>query len=171
MIFKTITVEEIPKKTILWKIGDHVKKTRFVVKGCFRYFNINENGHECTTHFAMEDYWIGDFNSIINDEPARQNIQSLEDAMVICIDRNDFKRLMEECLSFSKFTYIKRSRAYDASIQRVAELNESAEVRYQHLIKKHPEALLRIPLYHIASYLGITPESLSRLRKKMALEG
>ncbi len=168
MIIKTTTYKEYRKKTNIWKEGDFVKDIGFVIKGCFRYFNTNKEGEERNTHFAVEDWWIGDLNSIMNDEPALQSIEVLEDARVLNIRKSDFKYLIENCVRFRRFTQKKRDRAYAATVKRLANINEHAEVRYETLLKKYPDALNRIPLYHIASYLGIKPESLSRLRKTMA---
>lgn len=165
MIMRVASMKEYQKKQIIWKEGDYVNEVDFVLKGCFRYYHTNQLGHERNTHFAVEEWWIGDFISLLHDKPTLQNIQALEDANVICFEKRDFKDLMEKCLGFRNFTHLKRDRAYEAAVQRLAMTNEPAEVRYDNLLKKYPDALNRIPLYHIASYLGITPESLSRLRK------
>jgi len=137
-------------------------------QGCFRYFITNQEGHEHTTHFALDNWWIGDINSILNNVPSKQSIESLEDSTVLRFEKADFKFLMENCTGFRKFTNIKRNRAYEARVDQLSDMHEPAEVRYENLMKLHPEALYRLPLFHIASYLGITPESLSRLRKKIA---
>ena len=168
MIIKTTFYTEYCKKTIVWREGDYPKDIGFVIKGCFRYFNTNKDGEERNTHFAVEDWWIGDLNSILHDQPALQSIEALEDSIVLSIKKPDYKNLIENCAGFRRFTYKKRDRAYAATVKRLADINEPAEVRYENLIKKYPDALNRIPLYHIASYLGIKPESLSRLRKSMA---
>ena len=164
-IIKSTTLKKYAKKTIVWKEGDYVSEACFVVKGCFRYFNTNENGYERNTHFAMDNWWFGDVNSILNDKPAKQSSQALEDSTVLCFIKEDYKNLIENCVGFRRFTRMKRDRSYEATVKRLADINRPAEVRYENLIKKYPDALMRIPLYHIASYLGITPESLSRLRK------
>lgn len=168
MIIKTTSYKEYCKKTIVWREGDFTKEIGFVIKGCFRYFNINKDGEERNTHFAVEDWWIGDLNSIMDDQPALQSIEVLEDSKVLSIKKSDFNYLIENCVGFRRFTHRKRNRAYAATVKRLADVNERAEVRYENLIKKYPDALNRIPLYHIASYLGIKPESLSRLRKSIA---
>jgi CRP-like cAMP-binding protein len=169
-VIKLASVKEFPKKTILMKQGDHVKEGGFVYKGCFRYFITNSEGQERTTYFALEDYWIGNFGTIVNGEPSAQSIEALEDSIVIFFTINDYRLLLDTCKGFRKFTYIKRSRAYDAAIKKIVDLHEPAETRYLNLMNKYPEAINRIPLYHIASYLGIKPESLSRIRKKIAEE-
>lgn len=168
MIIKTTSYKEYCKKTTIWSEGDYLKDIAFVIKGCFRYFNTNKEGEERNTHFAVEDWWIGDLNSIMDDQPALQSIEVLEDSKVLSIKKSDYKNLIENCVGFRRFTQKKRDRAYAATVKRLADMNERAEIRYENLIKKYPDALNRIPLYHIASYLGIEPESLSRLRKSMA---
>ena len=168
MVIKFASIKEYPKKTILWKQGDYVNVGGFVYKGCFRYFMTNSEGQERTTYFAMEDYWIGNFGSIINGEPTAQSIEALEDSVVIVFTNIEYRQLLDQCKGFRKFTYIKRNRAYDAALKKIVDLHEPAETRYLNLMKRYPEAIIRIPLYHIASYLGIKPESLSRIRKKMS---
>ena len=165
MIIKRTSIKSYPKKTILWREGDYVRESIFVIKGCFRYFTTDENGHERNTRFAMENWWFGDMQSILYHEPSKQSGQALEDSTAISFTKEDFKYLLENCEGLKRFTRIKRDRSYEANIKRLAEIHKPAEVRYENLIKKYPDALSRIPLYHIASYLGITPESLSRLRK------
>jgi len=168
MIIKSTSLKEYKKKCILWKEGEYVKLGGYVVKGCFRYYITNEDGHEYTTQFAMDDWWVGDMNSMLHNVPSKQNLQSLEDSTILQIEQSDYKNLIDNCSGFRKFIKIKRDRAYEATVNRLADINESAEARYENLMKLHPDALFRLPLYHIASYLGITPESLSRLRKKLA---
>ncbi len=167
MIIKFISVKEIPKKTILWHQGALVNEGGYVYKGCFRYFVLNAKGEEQTTYFAFENYWIGHYGSIINNEPSSQSVESLEDSVVMVLTNKDHRLLLNQCEGFRKFDDIKRTRSYDASVKKIVDLHESAEIRYLNLVNKHPEVIRRIPLYHIASYLGITPESLSRIRKKM----
>jgi len=164
-VIRLVSFKEFPKKHILWREGDYVNEAYFVLKGCFRYYSTNQDGYERNTLFAIENWWIGDFISLLHDKPTQQSVQALEDSQVLFFIKSDFKHLMENNKSFREFTSLKRDMAYEATMQRLTQINESAEVRYENLMKKYPKALNRIPLYHIASYLGITPESLSRLRK------
>ena len=166
-VIKRISIDEYPRKTILWRQGDRVSKGGFVYKGCFRYFMTNADGQERTTYFAFEDYWVGDYSSLISGEPASQSIEALEDSIIMNITNSDHKYLLDNCEAFRKFEDIKRTRAYDASLKKIVDLHEPAEIRYQNLMIKYPQLINRVPLFHIASYLGITPESLSRLRKKI----
>lgn len=168
MIIKLISIREYPKQTILWEQGKYVKEGGYVYKGCLRQFMRNAEGQERTTSFAMEDYWIGEYSSILKGEPSAQSVETIEDTVLLGLKSTDYKYLLDNNESFRQFTYIKRSRAFDAALKHIVDLHEPSEVRYTNLTKKYPSALMRIPLYHIASYLGITPESLSRLRKKMS---
>ena len=165
MVMKAANFKEYPKKMVLWKNGDLVKEAAFILKGCLRYYTITEAGFEKNTMFAFEDWWIGDFISLLQDKPTNQNIQALEDCHAISFEKSNFRYLMEHCDSFRKFTYLKRDKAYETTLSRLSLIDEPAETRYDNLVIKYPQAVNRIPLYHIASYLGITPESLSRLRK------
>ena len=164
-IIQVVNLKEYKKKDILWKEGDLPHEVLFVLKGCFRFYSTNQLGQETNTQFAVEDWWLGDIGSLLHDKPAQQSVQALEDAQVLCFEKPDYKNLLENCYSFRKFTNSKRDKSYEAAVNRLASINEPAEVRYANFLKKYPTLLNRISLYHVASYLGITPESLSRIRK------
>jgi len=164
---KVIQIKEIAKKEIITKAGHLCKYAAYVSKGCFRFFKTNKNGVEYVTLFAFEDYWVGDMNSLMNREPAKMNVQALEDSTIMAINSRDFQSLIKTCPGFSEFTRIKRLKAYDAVLEHSVDVNESAETRYEKLLQRYPKISQRVPLYHMASYLGITPESLSRIRKNL----
>jgi CRP/FNR family transcriptional regulator, anaerobic regulatory protein len=165
VLVKRIQVKEVPKKTVLYNEGDQCEFAAFVIKGCFRYYFQNSEGEDNVTHFAFEDHWVGDMGSLLEGTPSKISLQALEDATVLSIDRNDYQYLMHNCPGYSEFTRMKRVRAYDSALDRSNKVNETAEVRYINLLIKYPDLSQRVALYHIASYLGITPESLSRIRK------
>ena len=161
-------IKQIPKKTLFLRAGDVCNKSAFVVTGCFRYFTTNSKGEEFITKFAVDDWWIGDMQGMIRGTPSKVSIEALEDAALLTISATDYKALLQKSRCFADFQEKKLSLAYQSAELRSSEFTESAENRYQILISKYPNITQRVPQYYIASYLGITPESLSRLRKKSA---
>ncbi len=160
--------EKIPKHHFLLKEGAVCKTVTYVLKGCFRYFITNSAGDEVITYFAFEDYWIADLQSIIHGVPSRYSIAAIEDSSVLWLTAADYNHMLQNSPPFADFKRKLRARSYQYNIERLAEQQESAESRYMNLLKKHPDISQRVPQYFIASYLGIKPESLSRLRKKIA---
>ena len=166
-LIKVIQVKELSKKELFFEEGKECEFGGYVFKGCLRYFKTNEDGDELVTQFAFEDHWVGDVNSLVNGGPSKMTLQTLEDSTIMAIHTDDFKYLVKDCPGFSQFQRIKRDRAYDAAMERTVDVNESAEARYAKLLKRYPEISQRVALYHMASYLGVTPESLSRIRRKL----
>ena len=167
-LLRIISIEKICKKTIWLQEGNICKYGSYMVEGCVRYFNTNEEGVETTSQFSFEDWWIGDMQSIIYGTPSKTSIEALEDCLLLNISNTDFNYLLKNSKSFAEFKQKSRAKAYQAALERTSELRKSAEIRYTDLLTKFPDIIQRVPQYYVASYLGITPESLSRIRKKMA---
>lgn len=167
LLQRCIQVKEVPKKTIWLREGNICQYGSYVVKGCFRFYTTNYEGLELISHFAVEDWWIGDVQSILYKTPSKFSIEALEDSTLLSIPSVDYNYLLNQSPAFSDFKRKVRSRAYQAAIERSANLRENAEARYNKLLSIYPGLVNRIPQYYIASYLGITPESLSRLRKNI----
>jgi CRP-like cAMP-binding protein len=142
----------------------------FIVKGCIRTFNISADGTERTIYFAEEGYWTGDLESMRNSVPSKHSFQALEETHAITLLKDKWE-----------YTYIKYKWVVDIHAlglqRRTAKLSEhigrilidSPETNYLRLLKERPALIQRVPLYHIASYLGISAETLSRIRKKIAV--
>jgi CRP-like cAMP-binding protein len=144
-------------------------KFAFVATGCFRAFSTNERGEEYTMYFAFSEWWIGDKTSFYSESPARFSIQALEESEVLVCHKRDWERSLAEIGSFERFYRTKVRRSYEATQQRLIEAHtESAEEKYVNLVRRAPEIVARIPQKFIASYLGIQPPSLSRIRRKLA---
>lgn len=165
MLIQRIIIKEHPKKTILIKEGNVCQFGSYVVKGCFRYYTTNQEGAEFIINFAFEDWWVGDIYSMLNNTPAKFTLQALDECTLMMIGAADFKYLLDHSPFFSKFKQIKRDRAYQSALTRSTDIRESADSKYDKMLERFPEANQRIPQYYLASYLGITPESLSRIRK------
>ncbi|MDE3057133.1 MAG: Crp/Fnr family transcriptional regulator [Bacteroidota bacterium] len=155
------------KKHFLFQSGNVCKYVAFVMKGCLRYFQISEQGEEHIIYFAQEGWWAGGLYSFFNGTATSFNAQALEDCELLLSDKKSFESALASFPKFSEEYRRKTQRAYTAVQERIAEAQLlSAEERYNKLMKEQPSLLQRVPQHYIASFLGITPESLSRLRKK-----
>ncbi|MCX6291003.1 MAG: Crp/Fnr family transcriptional regulator [Bacteroidetes bacterium] len=142
-----------------------------VNKGCFRRYVIDGHGKEVILNFALEDWWIGDLDSFNNSKPTEYNVQALEDSEVLCISRMNHLRLCELIPKYKVFHEDKTRRSHYASLKRLTLAQSgSPEEKYLLLLKQQPQLFQRVPLHYIASYLGIEPESLSRIRKRLTLK-
>jgi CRP-like cAMP-binding protein len=161
-------IKKVSKGDRLLEAGSICRNGYFILEGCFRYFIINSEGIEFNTQFSFEAWWIGDMQGILNNIPSKVNIEALEDSTLLAISAADYNYLLKNSHSFALFKYRLRIKSYESRIDHSNEFHESAEKRYLNLLSKTPFITQRVSQYHIASYLGITPESLSRLRKKIA---
>ena len=115
----------------------------------------------------MEDWWIGDMQSFFLQIPSMFNIQALEDCELLVSSKTEFENAFIEVPDFEKFYRLKTQTAYTKTQQTVVEKTETAEDRYLKIFKTNPSLLQRVPQHYLASYLGIKPQSLSRIRKKI----
>ena len=129
------------------------------------------NGKEVIINFALEEWWIGDLESYNSQEPTIYNVQAIEDSEVLCITHLNHLRLSEAMPKYKSFHEEKTQRSHYATLRRLS-VNQSGtpEEKYLLLQEKQPELFQRVPMHYIASYLGIEPESLSRLRKRITLK-
>ncbi|MFA5834591.1 MAG: Crp/Fnr family transcriptional regulator [Bacteroidota bacterium] len=164
-----LRVKKLRKRQYLLQAGDVSRFEQFVSKGALRAYYLDEKGHERIVQFALEGWWIGDMASFYSGQPATLTIEAMEDSELFQIDRNDFDTLLEKVPKFERFFRILLTNAHIAHQRRVlSHLTGSAKERYLELRSKYPAFEQRIPLRHIASYLGVTPEFLSRMRKKLS---
>lgn len=159
----------IKRKKDLLQAGHVCDFLTYVQSGCLRSFSIDEKGNERVIQIAIEDYWIADLSSFISRKDSLLYIEALEDSKVLLLKYDDLENLYLEIPKLERFFRILYGNAYVATLERLNNVySDTAEVRYNNLIKAHPSIIQRVPLIHIASYLGIAPESLSRIRKKLA---
>ncbi len=134
-----------------------------------RAYHTDKKGDEFTIYFAFSDWWIGDPTSFYGGTPARYSCQALEECVLLRADKNHFEAALDEVPAFEKFYRNKMRKSYAAAQQKLMDAHaESAEEKYIKLLKNAPEIVQRIPQIYIASYLGIKPQSLSRIRKTIA---
>ena len=159
------------KKEHLFSEGEICKYASYITKGCVRFYSIDDNVKEHVLFFGFEDWWVSDLESFESQKPSVYNVQAIEDTDIMQASHRDFFKLCDELPTF-KHGYLEAThKGYLAFIKRMTELRSGPpDERYLNLIRSHPQVLQRIPQQYIASYLGIEPQSLSRLRKKLFAE-
>lgn len=156
------------RKEFLLKAGEISRHENFVNKGCLRVYSIDARGTEHIIMFAPEDWWTGDMYSFLTQTPATYYIDALEDTEIWQIEKQDLEKLYERVPQFNRLFRVLLQNAFIAQQQRISQnLAESAEKRYELFLKKYKGLDQRIPQKQIAAYLGITPEFLSALRRKL----
>ena len=159
----------VKKKEYLFTRGEICRHVGFINKGCMRYFFIDEKASEHILYFAFEEWWVGDLNSFYMNEPSPNCLQALEESELFLFSLTSFEGARKSIPAFDEFITIKHRKAYTTAQQKSFEERAvTAEEKYIKLLNTSPDIFQRVPQHYIASYLGITPESLSRIRKKIA---
>lgn len=163
--FRTHTYK---KKEFVNQEGSICGQLHFIEKGCLRMYFTNKKGVEQITQFAMEGWWIADYQSFTNKTPSEYSIQTIEESVIVSIDNQNLDELLKELPQLERYFRIIMQKAVAGAQIRSKLLYEmSKEEFYLHFSSSFPEFMLRVPQYMIASYLGLTPEYLSELRKKI----
>lgn len=156
------------KKTLLLRQGEICKFEAYIVKGCVKKYYIDQKGDEVILQFAVEDWWISDIGSFYEQRPSNLFIETLEDTELLVIDFESKEKLFQEIPQLERVFRIMLQRAYSVLENRFySTVSHSAESRYLEFIEKYPDIPQRVPQQQIASYLGITPESLSRIKANL----
>jgi CRP-like cAMP-binding protein len=164
-----LKVRKIRKRQYLLQAGDISLHENFVNKGCLRAYTIDPQGEEHIVMFALEGWWVSDLYSFLTNTPATQNIDALEDSEVFSIERSDLDILYEKVPKFNKLFLKLLQNAFVAHQRRIiASISQTAEEQYLDFIKRYPSIEQRVPQHQIASYLGISPETISRIRKNQS---
>ncbi|MFC4723524.1 Crp/Fnr family transcriptional regulator [Geojedonia litorea] len=159
----------IRKRHYLLQEGDICINNSFVVEGCFRMFMVDKNGKEHNLQFSIENWWISDLYSLFKREPSRLYIEALENSIVLYTTIDELLQLFEDFPTFSHIFRILTQNALVSHQHRILQyVSSTAEERYRDLAEKRPELFNRVSNVQIASYLGVTPEFLSIIRKKIA---
>jgi len=165
IIEKYFTPKLFEKKEHFLKQGYVCKLAGFVIEGCYRNYMLSSEGKEVNTGFGFENWWLGDVSSFVNQTPSLINTQFLENTTLLTITAKNHLDLFEKSQCFREYTYKLRSKASTASVLKLSGLSESARTRYKVLLEKYPKIQQRVSQKQIASFLQITPEALSRLRR------
>jgi CRP-like cAMP-binding protein len=167
LLISFLNVKRIRKKQLIVQPEFICKYRNFIVKGAMRAYLVDDKGQTHTIAFAIEDWWISDFNSYINQAPATLFVEALEDTKVIQIDYHSEQLLMEAIPKVERFFRISAQQSF-AFLQKrlLSNLSKTAEERYDEFFQKYPAIVNRVPQYTLASYLGFTTEFLSKIRSK-----
>lgn len=139
----------------------------FVVKGAFRTYTITGDGQDHTLQFAIENWWVSDFNSYIYQHPATLFIVALEDSIILQIEYHKEQHLKSVNHKFETFFRIMAEKGLAFEHRRILfDLTHDAEARYENFLLNYPDFVQRVPQYALASYLGMSTEFLSRIRNK-----
>lgn len=159
----------VKRKQKLLTAGEVCKDYFFVVSGCFRMFGVDDKGFEHNIQFAAENDWIADISSFYTGKPSQLNIEALEASEILKIQQQDLYRLFEEAPKLNRIFKVTIEHNYIELQNRVIQnFSSTAEQRYLAFLEQYPQLKNRLPNTQIASYLGITPEFLSKIRKNLS---
>lgn len=166
-----ITYKKLSKKTLLLKEGYVCKNLSYVHHGALRAYHVDKEDKESTVMFAMADWWVTDMYCFLNQKPAMMYIEAIEDSFIFQLSRENFDKLLYTIPKFERFFRILMQNAYTREQLRIIEnLSLTAEERYDSFLMKYPQIAKAVTQKQIASYLGITPEFLSTIRKNKTIK-
>ena len=161
--------ETFKRKKLYLDAGTVCKYSAFVVNGALKSFTVDRDGKEHILSFATKDWWISDMYSLLSQKPAILNIEAIADSEVLMLSHDNQQLLYDKVPKFERFFRILVENSLVANQQRIIDnMSSTAEERYLRFIKKYPTIPSCVPQHNIASYLGITPEFLSKIRARLA---
>lgn len=160
---------KVKRKEFLLREGEISNVEAYIVKGCFRSFYIDENGNEVILQFGIEDWWIGDLTSFHERRASLLYIEALEDSEILTLNPTTKEELFDKIPKFDRVFRLMLQRRLNALENRlIRTIAFTAEDRYLEFIRQYPKIVQRVPQHYIASYLGMTPEFLSKIRRRLA---
>ncbi len=167
VLLSCLDFQSVKKKEHLLTEGNVCSANHFILKGCCRMYMNTDEGTEQIVQFAIDNWWITDYNSFDFQKPSHFNIQAVEDCEVAFIKKEIQEDLFSKLPQLERYFRIILQRSFAASIMRIQYIfNQSGEERYRHFNSSFPDFVQRVPQYMLASYLGFTPEFLSKIRGK-----
>ncbi|WLR42061.1 Crp/Fnr family transcriptional regulator [Bacillus carboniphilus] len=168
-IMEDIQIKEYKKGTVLLTQEDVPRKCYFVLKGCIRQYSINEEGKEFTSNFYTEDQAIANFNRYKKEKQSEYYLTCLEDCILVVGDLDTEEKMYKKYAGLETMTRKMVEKNLGEVQDEFAEfIATTPEKRFKTLLQKRPELINRVPQYQLASYLGMTPESLSRIKKRVS---
>lgn len=159
----------LKKKQFLLQKGESSNHMRFIAEGCLKQYSIDDTGKEHILHFGIQGWWVNDLYAYLNKTPSTFYVQAITESTVLQIHRDQLNQLFDSIHMMDRFFRILTQNGYVTLQERtINSMSQTADERYYDFIKKYREMEQQIPQYMIASYLGITPEHLSTLRKNLA---
>jgi CRP-like cAMP-binding protein len=166
LIMTKLKPKKLRKRQYFLQEGDVCKYMGFIVKGATRMFAVDEKGRECILHFGLEDWWVGDYESFYLLTPSKYFVETLEEVDMILITNEQLQEFVRTIPAIAAMLESLNRGAIIANNKRMhAAISYTAEERYEDLSRMYPHFFQRFPQNMIASYLGISPETLSRIRK------
>ncbi len=160
--------KKLRKRQYLLQEGDVCKCAAFVSRGCLRLYSLDNFGREHIQNFAVEGRWMTDSVSYHTQEPSASNIDALEDSELFLIDRKSQEKLVSAVPKWGEYLRLVLEEMIKDALKRISDfVSLSSEERYKNFLRSYPDLMQRIPLHQIASFLGITPQSLSRIRREV----
>ena len=160
-------LKKLRKRQYLLQEGDVWRFNAFIQKGLVRTYRVDDKGLEHIIQFSSENWWAGDRYSYLSETPARCNIDAIEESEIVLITKADYDMLLETIPALNTFARMLLERTFVAAQNRIhADISFTAEEKYHEFLKTHPTLINRVPQHMIASYLGLKPETLSRVRTK-----
>jgi CRP-like cAMP-binding protein len=157
---------ELPAGAFLQRGGEVATHATFVATGCLRSYVIDAKGKEHIVQFAPEDWWLADNNSLMSGTPSQYFVDAIEDSTVLLLDPPSHQQIVEHVPGYAASFRSGLQRHAAAKDQRiVSALSTSADERYEEFLRTYPSIAQRVPQWMLASYLGVSPETLSRIRK------
>ena len=169
VIKQYLTPKKLRKKQYLLQEGDVCKHIAFVEKGALKAYVVDDAGAESIIQFALEGWVISDLYSFLTGEPATYNIDALENAELVLISKSAHEELLKKLHKYETYIRLQITGAYIALQKRLTSIiSLPLEERYKNFLALYPNIAQRVPQHMIASYMGLTPETLSRVRSRMA---
>jgi len=160
--------KQIKKKQFLVRENEINTFSSFVISGCLRAYSVDRNGFEHIVQFAPEGWWIADIFSVISKQPGKLNIDALEDTQLFSLKRKDQEVLFETYPKFERFFRIITENSIAANHHRLMDyMGLTAQERYEGFCTRYPALIKRLPQKQVASYIGVTPEFLSKMRSTL----
>lgn len=162
--------KKLRKRQYLLQEGDLCKNMAFIAKGLLRTYNIDDKGNEHMSVFGWEGWWLSDFNSFLTGQPSVFNIDAIENSEVLLLSRTDYESLTLAVPVMDRYFRILYQNSIVTKERRLMNsITYTAEEQYLRLAQAQPQIIERVPQNLIASYLGLAPETLSRIKKNLAL--
>ena len=163
-ILSHFTLKKLKKHQFLIQESDAVLNDFYVLKGCLKAYHTNQDGKDYILQFAVEDWWITDYQAYFKETVATINVDCIEECELLCLSLHNREKLCSELHKIEHFFRKKSNAGYVALQQRILSLlNSSAKERYEQLFQLYPKLFQRVPKTLIAAYLGVSRETLSRL--------
>jgi CRP-like cAMP-binding protein len=170
LIKNYLTLKKLRKKQWLLQEGDVCKCVSFVEKGALRLYKVNEDGSEHIVQFALDGQFLTDLYSFLTNEPSIYNIDAIEESELVLITKSASDELRKRSPKYQEFIFQATSEAYIQLEKRMTSvISLNVEERYKELTSNYPNIIQRLPQHMIASYMGLTPETLSRVRKRISI--